>query len=107
MIEENFIIDRIEELCVAQKMSRYALSQNSGINQASLSTLFKKRTMPTVHTLERICSAFGITLSQFFAKDGEVLELTDDQKEVLELWMHMSEREKELVMAYMQGISHK
>lgn len=104
MNEENYIIDRIEELCAAHKMSRYALSQKSGISQASISTLLNRKSVPTVHTLEKICSAFGITLSQFFAVDGKILDLTKEQKEVLEIWGMLSEHDKERVMAYMKGI---
>ncbi len=104
MSKENYIVDRIEELCALRQMSRYALSQKSGISQASISTLLNRKSVPTIQTLEKICKAFNITLAQFFAKGESVPELTDEQRNVLELWVQMDEREKELVMAYMRGI---
>ena len=107
MSKENYIVDRIEELCAAHQMSRYALSQKSGISQSAISELLNRKSVPTIPTIEKISNAFGITIAQFFAKDEPMPELTEDQKEVLELWIRMNEREKELVLAYIQGITKR
>ena len=45
----------------------------------------------------------GITLAQFFARD-ELLDLTDEQKSILDMWNGLDEQEKELVKAYIQGL---
>ena len=58
-------------------------------------------------TLEKICDGFGITLSQFFAEDDKVLDLTKDQEELLKNWNSMDSRQQELVKAYIQGIIRK
>lgn len=100
---ENYIIDRIEELCKQKKLSRYRLSQKAGISQSSLSTLMNRKSVPTIPTLERICEGMGITLAQFFARD-QILDLTDEQKDILGLWSSLDEQEKELVKAYIQGL---
>ena len=57
--------------------------------------------------LEKICDGFGITLSQFFAEDDKVLDLTKDQEELLKNWNSMDSRQQELVKAYIQGIIRK
>ena len=105
--KENYIVDRIEELLELRKMSRYALSQQSGISQASISTLLNRKCIPTIPTLEKICDAFNITIAQFFSSNGSVPDLTEEQKEVLEIWTQLNEREKELVMAYIQGLMRR
>ena len=104
---ENYIIERIEELCEKKHMSRYRLAQKSGIAQSSISTLLNRKSVPTIQTLEKICDGFGITLSQFFAEDDKVLDLTKDQEELLKYWNSMDSRQQELVKAYIQGIIRK
>ena len=100
---ENYIIDRIEELCEQKQLSRYRLSQKAGIPQSSISTLMNRKSVPTIQTLEKICDGMGITLAQFFARD-ELLDLTDEQKAILDMWNGLDEQEKELVKAYIQGL---
>ena len=36
--------------------------------------------------LEKICDAFEITIAQFFSDDESRLDLTKEQKEILEIW---------------------
>lgn len=107
MLAENYIIDRILQLCDQKDMSRYRLAQKSGVSQSSISTLLNRQSIPTIPTLEKICDGLGVTLSQFFADADQILDLTAEQKELLEMWGNMSEHEKELVKEYMQGIISK
>ena len=67
---EKFIPERIDELCKRNKISRYQLSALTGISQSALSSISKKKTVPTVITLDKICKALGISLSEFF-ENGE------------------------------------
>lgn len=107
MLDENYVIDRIESLCEKRQMSRYRLSQKTGLAQSSISNLLNRKSIPTIPTLEKICEGLGITLSQFFAGDGETPDLTEEQKELLSAWDDLTEEKKNLVKAYMQGISKK
>lgn len=105
MLDEKYIVNRIEELRLKHNnMSMYAISMKTGISQSSLSNLMKRKSVPTFTTLSKICDAFGITLSQFFAEGGVRLDLTEEQKNVLNIWDSLSEREKEKVVDYIQGI---
>ena len=107
MSAENYIIDRIEQLCGQKQMSRYRLAQKSGISQSSISTLLNRQSVPTIQTLEKICKGLDMTLAQFFSEDDELPNLTEDQKRLLTTWNAMNEQEKALVEAYMQGIVRK
>ena len=107
MLVENYITERIEELCEKKQMSRYRLSQKTGLAQSSISNLLNRKSVPTIPTLEKICEGFGITLSQFFAGDGDVPDLTEEQKGLLASWDDLTDEEKSLVEAYMQGIRKK
>lgn len=107
MLDENYIIDRIQQLCEARDMTQYRLSLVSGVSQSSLSTMMSRQSMPTFETLSKICDGFGITLAQFFIKDGKHVDLTDEQEKVLTVWDSLDDKEKELIQAYVQGITRK
>lgn len=107
MSDENYIIDRIEQLCEQKQMSRYRIAQKSGISQSSISTLLNRQSVPTIQTLEKICKGLDMTLAQFFSEDDELPNLTEEQKRLLTTWNAMNEQEKALVEAYMQGIVRK
>ena len=66
-------------LCEKRDISKYRLSQLSGISQSSLGKIMVKENMPSLITLEKICTALGVTLSQFFQK-GNSENLTEEQK---------------------------
>ena len=97
MVDENYIIDRIEKLCEEKQISRYRLAQKAGIAQSSISTLLNRKSIPTIQTLEKICMGLDITLAQFFAGDNMTPDLTEEQKELLAIWNDMDEQGRALV----------
>ena len=46
-------------------MSKYRLSQLSGISQSSIGKIIAKESLPTMPTVEKICDALGVTMAQF------------------------------------------
>lgn len=107
MLDEKYIVNRIEELCDKKQMSMYALSKKTGISQSSLSNLKKRGSTPTFYTLDRICDGLGITLPQFFSDDIGKLELSSEQKKVLKVWESLTDKEKEAVEIYVRGMKLK
>ena len=63
---EKYIADKITSLCEKRDISKYRLSQLSGISQSSLGRIMAQENLPSLITLEKICTALGVTLSQFF-----------------------------------------
>ena len=88
-------------------MSMYALSKKTGISQSSLSNLMKRGSTPTFYTLDRICDGLGITLPQFFSENIGRLELSSEQKKVLETWETLTDKEKAAVEIYVRGMKLK
>ena len=85
----------------------YALSKKTDISRSSLSNLMKRGSTPTFYTLNRICDGLGITLAQFFSDDTGKLELSSEQKKVLETWETLTDKEKEAVEIYVRGMKLK
>ncbi|MCI8814082.1 MAG: helix-turn-helix transcriptional regulator [Lachnospiraceae bacterium] len=104
MLDEKYITNRIKELCEKKQMSMYALSKKSGISQSSLSNLMKRGSTPSFFTLDKICDGLGITLAQFFSNDREVLDITEEQKKVLQVWDLLTDKQKQAVEIYVRGM---
>lgn len=91
------VLERLRELLQERGWSEYRLAQVSGLNESTISNIYRRNTLPTIATLEAICKAFGITLSQFFA-DGDMVEMTPDVKELLDAWIPLTQEQKRTVL---------
>lgn len=107
MLDENYVINRIEELCEKRQMTRYRLAQVSGIEQSTLSNLLNRKSLPNIIALSKICDGFGITLSQFFMEEDKIVNLSEEQRHVLDTWLSLADEERVLVKTYIQGIRRK
>lgn len=77
--------------------TEYQLAERSGLPQSTISSWYRKGMVPTVSSLEKICVAYGITLSQLFAEGDEVVSLTASQRKLLERWSRLSEDQQAVV----------
>lgn len=89
------ILQRITELRTQRGWSEYRLAEYSGVAQSTISSWYQKSYLPSLASLEKICAAFGISLSQFFAEvNGEPISLTAEQRQLLEKWRTLSQNGK-------------
>ncbi|MBR5023268.1 MAG: helix-turn-helix transcriptional regulator [Oscillospiraceae bacterium] len=77
--------------------TEYQLAEHSGLPQSTISSWYRKKLIPTIPSLEKICSAFGITLSQLFAEENTAVSLTASQKKLLDRWNRLSEDQQNAV----------
>lgn len=77
--------------------TEYQLAERSGLPQSTISSWYRKNMIPTVPSLEKICMAFGITLSQLFAEEENTVSLTDSQMRLLESWTRLTEEQQAAV----------
>lgn len=83
----------------ARGWSEYQLAERSGLPQSTISSWYRKNMIPTIPSLEKICAAFGITLSQLFAEGETTVSLTNSQKKLLEHWARLNEEQQAVVFA--------
>jgi len=91
-------LERIRQLLQERGWTVYKLSKLSGVSQSTLSNMFNRNNDPSISTLEDICGAFGITLSQFFANEGELVALNKEQVEMLEKWSTLTSEQKNALL---------
>lgn len=96
------ILDKIVKMREARGWSEYQLSVEAGMLQSTISGWYTKGKSPTVPSLQKICDAFGITLSQLFSEEGEAVMLTEKQKELLDNWIHLESNQQEALLAFLK-----
>ena len=77
--------------------TEYQLAERSGLPQSTISSWYRKNMVPTIPSLEKICDAFGITLSQLFSEEDAPVSLTASQKQLLEKWSRLTEDQQAAV----------
>lgn len=77
------IIKKINELRLKYGWSVNNLAMEAGLTQSTLNSMLTRNTPPKIDTLQAICTAFNITLSQFFSDIEQDSSLTDTEKELL------------------------
>ena len=98
------VLERILQLKEQRGWTEYRLSEESGIAQTTISSWFRKNVNPSVSSLENICKAFNITMSEFFAFENTPVSLTDKQKSMLETWNKLNEYQQDLLLKLLKSM---
>ena len=89
------ILSMITQYREGRGWTEYQLAERAGLPQSTISSWYRKNMIPTVASLEKICHAFGITLSQLFAENEEAVTLTDNQQKLLQRWGRLTKEQQE------------
>ncbi len=92
------IMERIDELCKKHNISKYRLSQITGISQSAFSKMARQQSTLSLETIQRICDAFGISVAQFFSNSGEYPDLSEQQKKLLQSWALLDEKKRDYAL---------
>ena len=98
------ILTTIANMREARGWTEYQLAEISGLPQSTISSWYRKQLIPTVPSLSKICAAFGITLSQLFAEDEAVYDLSHDQRRLLSCWAGLSPEQKEALLRFLETL---
>ena len=93
------ILEAITTYREGRGWTEYQLAEHSGLPQSTISSWYRKNMVPTIPSLEKICVAFGITLSQLFAEGDTTVSLTESQQKLLDRWARLSEEQQAVVFA--------
>lgn len=91
------VIAKIEKLREERGWTKYRLAEESMLTYSTLSAMYLRNTPPKLDILEMICTAFGISLAQFFADGGEAEFLSDDEKELIRKYRRLTDEKKQAV----------
>ena len=86
-------LDKLRGLMKQRGWSEYQLARRSGVPQSTINSMFRRHNTPSLYTLELLCAAFGLTLSDFF-QDGS----TRPGQEILSYWQDLTAEQQELLL---------
>lgn len=88
------VVARIKELMKAKGWNTYTLAMEAGLTTSTLYGVMNGRTQPTIVTIESLCIALNISLSDFFDIDNK----TPNEIELaINDYMKLSDKDKELI----------
>lgn len=97
--------ERLRQLLNERGWSEYKLAKRCGLSESTVANIFRRNTVPSIATLETICSGFGITMSQFFA-EGDMVEITPELKELFENWVNLTPEQKEAANQMLKAMNN-
>lgn len=104
----EIINNRLLDLCRKKNITRYQLCMKTGVAQSSLSTALKGKTILATDTILLLCKGLEITPGEFFAGiEDSYQSINEEEKNLLECWEQLSEKQKLAVRAFMQGLLSK
>ena len=98
------VIKRIDVLMKERDWSKYTLAVKSGLSPSTIANMYRRNTVPSIATLETICSAFGITLAQFFNEETSTVQLSKEQQELFNVWISLTEHQKQLIYSLIKEL---
>lgn len=99
------ILYKIETLRCERGWSIYRLSKESGVPASTIYNLSQCKTEPRLQTLEALCTAFGVRLSDFIAETSANTELSAKQQLCLKYFDALDSAKQEKLLAYMEGLT--
>ena len=94
------ILARITGHRISRNWTEYQLAQKS-----TISTWYRKKMLPTLSSLDKICRAFDMTMAQFLSENDGLTEITPDQRELLDKWELLSPIQKKAFLDLMDSIA--
>ena len=98
------VLDRITYYRKQKGWTEYQLAERSGLTQSTISSWYRKNMLPNITSLEKICIAFDITMSQFFATDSDSITLTSTQKEILDGINRLTDQQQKALSSFLQTL---
>ncbi len=99
------ILEKITKMRLERGWSEYELAERAGLTQSTISSWYRKNLIPSIPSLQHICDAYGITLSQFFIEDECFSEqLTKAQIEILNRWYRLTKDQQKKLADFLDAI---
>lgn len=100
----HYELERIRQLQKQKGWTEYQLANASGLTQSTISSWYRKNMHPSIPSLERICEALGITLSQFFSEGDSAFSLTPTQKKLIDASGTLSEEQQLALIHFLNSL---
>lgn len=94
------ILEKITYYRNLRGWTEYQLAERAEIPQSTINSWYRKNLIPALPSIDKICKAFDITLSQFFSNCDDTPELTETQKELLSASCRLDDAQIKKLIAF-------
>lgn len=99
------ILEKITKMRLEKGWTEYELAERAELTQSTISSWYRKNLIPSIPSLEHICDAFGITLSQFFAENECFSEnLNQEQIDILKRWNRLTKDQQKKLADFLDAL---
>ncbi len=100
------ILDKINQERKARHWTEYQLAEKADIPQSTISSWYRNNSLPSFPSLEKICGAFGLTLSEFFLESdsSHYLMVTEQQLRLIQYAAKLSDEQYEKLLLFLQTL---
>lgn len=82
---------RIQKIRTKKGLTRYRLTQITGISGHHIKGIEEGTRQPTIDTLQKLLVPLGLTLSELFCEDKKAVYLSDNEQALLENYRKLDE----------------
>lgn len=104
LLDGKGIYDKVDALRLKKGWTIYELAKKAGVAPTTIYNWRDRQSSPTLSLLEAVCSALDITVIDFLMNEDELTALTEEQKEVIELWNTLSSEQKNSILNLMKSM---
>lgn len=100
------VLQKLKQIMNEKHVSEYKLAKLSNVPQSTINSMFRKYNNPSIYTLESICKALDITMSDFFYEEDMPKTIQDDNLHLLvEQWNKLSVRQKQSLVNFLTTLN--
>lgn len=99
------VVDHIIELAKMRNWTKYRLSIEADLPITTIANIYYRGSIPSIYTLEHICKAFHMTLSEFFTENEmSATLLTEENLRLVSYYQALNEAQQRQVLQLMQDM---
>ena len=105
MVQVKDILQTISAYRNERGWTEYQLADRSGLPQSTISSWYRKGILPSIPSLEKICDAFGLSLSQFFIEEeSQAIVPSNNQARLLAYAAKLAPEQYDALLNFLQTL---
>ncbi len=99
---------KIKQLMKSRGWKKYRLAEEMGVSASTLQYVFERDSFPKFETIEKMCTAFDMTIPEFFIEDlvaGKKAGKTQTLEIIVEILQQMPDAQQRRVLNIVQAIA--
>lgn len=98
------VIKRLKTLTQDHHWSQYRLAKEAKLPPSTIANIFRRGIIPSVFTLEILCKALDISLSEFFEEETADNNTSEKQK-LIRYWNALSPQQRQIVLKLLKHMN--